>query len=143
VKRVDLLAVGRLKEAGLRALCDHYYQRCRPTLAVEERELRDLAALEQAIPARSVVVALDEGGQQLDSKQLAAQLQRWRNEPARSRLAFLVGGADGLNAALRQRADFLLGLSRLTLSHRLARVVLAEQLYRAVTIISGHPYHRD
>jgi 23S rRNA (pseudouridine1915-N3)-methyltransferase len=142
VKRVEVLAVGRLKEAGLRALCDHYYRRCRPTLEVVERELRDRAALQQAIPPKSTIVALDEGGEQLDSPQLAQKLQQWRTRPAVSRLVFLVGGADGLGAELRQRADFLLGLSRLTLSHRLARVVLAEQLYRAVTILGGHPYHR-
>ena len=88
------------------------------------------------------MVALDERGRDLTSRDLASTFGRWRDD-ARTRLAFLIGGPDGHGDAVRARADLLLSFGRMTWPHRLVRVMLAEQLYRAATILAGHPYHRD
>jgi len=94
----------------------------------------------ERIPADAWVVALDERGRQLDSKGLSRRFEAWR-ELGRD-LVLLIGGAEGLDDAVRERADEVLALSELTLPHTLARVLLVEQLYRAWTLMSGHPYHR-
>jgi 23S rRNA (pseudouridine1915-N3)-methyltransferase len=93
------------------------------------------------VPRGARLVALDERGRDLTTAQLAAQLGRWMREAAP--IAFVLGGPDGLDAQTRQDAVLLLRLSALTLPHALAQVVLAEQLYRAATLLTGHPYHRD
>jgi 23S rRNA (pseudouridine1915-N3)-methyltransferase len=87
------------------------------------------------------VIALDERGKELTTCGLAVQLEAWMKE--KGALAFLIGGADGLDASLKKGAAMQLRLSSLTLPHGLARVLLAEQLYRASSIIGGHPYHRE
>lgn len=94
-----------------------------------------------ALPGGSVPVALDERGAQITTRELASWLRDWMAEGVSP--AFMIGGADGLADNVKARAVKLLGVSRLTLPHALARVLLAEQLYRAVCIIKGHPYHRD
>ena len=94
-----------------------------------------------ALPADCIRVALDERGTLLSTMDLARQLARWR-EAGRD-VAFMVGSADGLAESLRKSAHLAWSLSPLTLPHGLARVVLAEQLYRAVSILHNHPYHRD
>jgi 23S rRNA (pseudouridine1915-N3)-methyltransferase len=93
------------------------------------------------LPANARIVALDERGRELTSAQFAAQLARWAAEQAPT--AFVIGGPDGLDAKTRQQAGLLLRLSSLTLPHALAQVLLAEQLYRAATRLTGHPYHRE
>jgi 23S rRNA (pseudouridine1915-N3)-methyltransferase len=98
-------------------------------------------ALAARAPRGARVVALDERGREYTTRQFAAQLARWLAEP--SPLAFVVGGADGLDENARREAMQLVRLSALTLPHALAEVVLAEQLYRAATLLTGHPYHRD
>jgi 23S rRNA (pseudouridine1915-N3)-methyltransferase len=101
---------------------------------VEGRHILDkLEASEQ-------VVLLDERGRQLSSRSLAAKLTDWQNDGRN--LCFVIGGPDGVSEACRQRADFTWSLSQLTLPHGLARVLLAEQLYRAHSLHTGHPYHR-
>jgi len=94
-----------------------------------------------ALPKGARVIALDERGKDLSTCGLAVQLEAWMQE--RGALAFVIGGADGLDGALKKSAAMLLRLSSLTLPHGLARVLLAEQLYRALSIIGGHPYHRE
>ena len=94
-----------------------------------------------AAPERAVPVALDERGKQLTTAQFAHRLEQWLGEGRD--VAFMIGGADGLHPDIKRRAGLLLGLSALTLPHGLARVVLAEQLYRAMSILRGHPYHRE
>jgi 23S rRNA (pseudouridine1915-N3)-methyltransferase len=94
-----------------------------------------------AAPKGAHLVALDERGTELSSAQFAARLARWAAEQAPT--AFVVGGPDGLDAQTRKGAAFLLRLSALTLPHALAQVLLAEQLYRAATRLTGHPYHRE
>jgi 23S rRNA (pseudouridine1915-N3)-methyltransferase len=95
-----------------------------------------------AISRDAVVIALDENGRNLTSRALANRIGAWQTQ-GRSEFAFLVGGPDGLDPALIQRADLVLALGRMTWPHRLVRVLLAEQLYRAGTILAGHPYHRE
>jgi 23S rRNA (pseudouridine1915-N3)-methyltransferase len=102
--------------------------------AVEAERLR------AAVPRGARIVALDERGDSWSTAEFAARLQRWLQD-ARD-LAFLVGGADGLDPALRDAADHRLALSSLTLPHGLVRVMFVEQLYRAATVLQGHPYHR-
>jgi 23S rRNA (pseudouridine1915-N3)-methyltransferase len=93
------------------------------------------------LPRGARIVALDERGRDLTSAQLAAQLGRWIGEAAPT--AFVIGGPDGLDLQTRKDAALLLRLSSLTLPHALAQVLLAEQLYRAATLLTGHPYHRE
>jgi len=97
--------------------------------------------IEAALPARCRRIALDERGEALDTKSLSQRLGQWQAEG--DEVAFLIGGPDGLDPALKQTAQASLRLSSLTLPHGLARVVLAEALYRAHSLRIGHPYHRD
>lgn len=101
---------------------------------------REAQRIEAALPAGCRLIALDERGERVTTLQLAEQLRRWR-EDGRD-VALLIGGADGLAPRIKQRADGLLRLSDLTLPHGMARVLLAEQVYRAWTVLTGHPYHR-
>ncbi len=105
--------------------------------AVMEREAQ---RIEAALPPSCRLIALDEHGQRHTTASLAAEFQRWRQDGRD--VALLIGGADGLAPRIKQRADSLLRLSDLTLPHGLARVLLAEQIYRAHSLLSGHPYHR-
>ena len=93
------------------------------------------------IPRQALTIVLDERGDQLTTRELSARMTAWAREAPSA--AFVIGSADGLDATLKASADFRLGLSRLTLPHGLARIFLVEQLYRAVSLLSGHPYHRD
>jgi 23S rRNA (pseudouridine1915-N3)-methyltransferase len=101
----------------------------------------EAARIRAALPAGCTVVALDEKGKSFTSVEFAQRLERWRRE-ARD-VAFVIGGADGLDPELKRRASLLLSLSSLTLPHRLVRVLLAEQLYRGVSLLHNHPYHRE
>ena len=101
---------------------------------------REAQRIEAALPAGARLIALDEHGQRHTTATLAAELRRWRQDGRD--VALLIGGADGLAPRIKQRADGLLRLSDLTLPHGLARVLLAEQLYRAHSLLAGHPYHR-
>jgi 23S rRNA (pseudouridine1915-N3)-methyltransferase len=109
-----------------------------PVRRVLEAEAERVGA---AVPAGAVRVVLDERGILLGTMELARRMGRWREEGRD--LAFIVGGADGLDAGVKQSADLLWSLSPLTLPHGLARVLLAEQLYRAHSILHNHPYHRE
>ena len=95
----------------------------------------------KGIPAQAYKVALDERGRALSSRVFAERLERWQQHA--SHIAFIIGGPDGLSAPVLKAAQETLSLSSLTLPHGLVRVVLAEQIYRAFTILDGHPYHRD
>ena len=94
-----------------------------------------------ALPAQAMLVALDEHGKQLSTVEMSDNLARWMQEGRQP--CFVIGGADGLDASVKTRADLLLGISRLTLPHGLVRLLLAEQLYRALSLLKGHPYHRE
>lgn len=146
-----VIAIGRMRDAPEAALFARYARRMRPKLeltelaeargAAAEVKRREGAALLAALPERAFAVVLDQGGEEVDSARLAALLDRWLGL-ARP-VCFLIGGAEGHDAPVLARADFVLSLGAMTWPHVLARAMLAEQLYRARTIASGHPYHRD
>lgn len=139
--RVTLAAVGKLRDPGLEALCADYQKRVRPFMPVEVVELRGRAALRELWrKTTGVHVLLDERGEQLSTPELAAWIDGWRGAGA-SAVTFSIGDADGFDDDDRRGAARLLALSRLTLPHRLARLLLLEQLYRAATLLAGHPYH--
>lgn len=94
-----------------------------------------------ALPAQASLIALDERGRQATTVELSEYLSHWMREGAQP--CFVIGGADGLDASIKTKSDLLLGISRLTLPHGLVRVLLAEQLYRATSLLKGHPYHRE
>jgi 23S rRNA (pseudouridine1915-N3)-methyltransferase len=94
-----------------------------------------------AMPEKSALIALDERGDNLDSASFARQLGRWRDEQL-ANAAFVIGGADGLSPELRRKAQLRMAFGAATWPHQMVRVMLLEQIYRAATILSGHPYHR-
>lgn len=140
--KLVVVAVGKLKPRELRAVADDYLDRVRHYLRCEEVEVRDDAALAGAAPADATVVALEVNGEEVTSSELAQRLERWGRR-GQGVVALLVGGAEGIPEAVSRRAHARLSLSRLTLPHRLARVLLYEQLYRALTILRGEPYARE
>lgn len=97
--------------------------------------------LEKAIPAGALICTLDERGKLMSSPDFANRLAGWRDE-GRSNIAFVIGGADGIDPGLRAKADFSMSFGKMVWPHMLARVMLCEQLYRASTILAGSPYHR-
>ena len=154
--RLHLCAVGRLRAGPERDLVDDYITRCDRTgrplglgpvteHEVEDRRGGGMAAegelLARAVPAGAILVVLDERGKTLSSPELAAQLAAWRDS-GRQDAAFVIGGADGIDPALRSRSDLAISFGRMVWPHMLVRVMLAEQLYRATTILAGSPYHR-
>jgi 23S rRNA (pseudouridine1915-N3)-methyltransferase len=158
--RVIIAAVGRLKAGPERELSLRYGERAaaggrrigwQGVTVVEvaesrarrpqDRRLEEAVALEAAVPQIAAIVALDAAGEVLSSPQLAARLQRWRDAGTPA-VAFWIGGADGLAESLLRRANSRLAFGTATWPHQLVRIMLLEQLYRAMTILSGHPYHR-
>jgi len=159
--RLSIAAVGRLKQGPERDLAERYGKRAAdagrklgfaPVDVVEVRESRardagtriaeESNALRDTVPIGAAVVALDTRGESLTSEELADRLRRWQ-AGGRSAVVFLIGGADGLADSLRGRADLRLAFGKATWPHQLVRIMLLEQIYRAVTILSGHPYHRS
>jgi len=144
---VTLIAVDRLRESYLREGCALYVKRLGPLLPVRTIEVRpstqseESSALLKQIPADATVWALDRGGTELSSEQLASRLQAVERSGARQ-LALVIGGADGLGAAVLARADLVWSFSPLTFLHEMSRLLVLEQVYRAVKINRGEPYHR-
>jgi 23S rRNA (pseudouridine1915-N3)-methyltransferase len=150
--RIWLAAVGRAKSGPELDLYQQYIRRLSPPptlkeveekrpLPVPDRMAREADLLLGAIPPGAVVVALDERGKSMGSEAFAARLGQWRDQGVGD-LAFLIGGADGHGEAVRTRADLLLSFGAMTWPHMLVRAMVAEQLWRAHAILSGHPYHR-
>lgn len=141
--RLALVAAGKLKDAGLQSLCAEYSRRIQPYAPLDVVEVRDAAGLRAHWTRHPAIrVLLDERGEQLDTRGLARWIEHWRAEGARA-AHFYVGDADGFRQEDRAGADRLLALSRMTLPHRLARLIVLEQLYRAATLLAGHPYHHE
>src|SRR5262245_15970271 len=158
--RIIVAAVGRLKQGPETELSARYRKRVaqtgrqlglRDVEVIEIRESRagdagkrmieESIALANIIPQNAAVVILDSHGENLDSSALAAQLAKWR-ENGQPAAVFLIGGADGLAANLGEKASLRLSFGKATWPHQLVRVMLLEQIYRATTILTGHPYHR-
>jgi 23S rRNA (pseudouridine1915-N3)-methyltransferase len=139
--KLIVIAAGKLRGPE-RALVDDYLDRTRRYVACDEREVKTAEDLARAIPRDALVVALEPGGDAVTSTALAKRIERW-GRTGKGVVAFVVGGADGIPPEVVAHAGAKLSLSSLTLPHRLARVVLAEQLYRAMTILRGEPYARE
>jgi len=158
--RLLVIAIGRLKQGPERELAETYRKRAQAigralgmreieiveiresrAADVERRRAEESIAVANVIPERAPLVILDERGENLDSAALAALLREWRaqDHPA---VCFVIGGADGLAASLRERAKLKLAFGTVTWPHQLVRIMLLEQLYRAASILAGHPYHR-
>ncbi len=138
--KIVVLAVGKLRDRHLATLIDDYVARARHHLPLEIVEVEDDAALARRWPEGGEVIALEVTGESWSTELLARQLERRMTRGTRT-LTFVIGGADGIPAPLSARAGVRLSLSALTLPHRLARLILCEQIYRALTIIRGEPYH--
>ena len=106
------------------------------------RKAEEAKALTAQLPPTGITIALDERGKTLGSEDFAKRIGRWRDD-GKQAVSFVIGGADGLDPGFVQSADLTLSFSPLTWPHQLVRIMLAEQLYRATTILSGHPYHRE
>lgn len=146
--KFEIIAVGDMKSRPYRALMDDYLERIERYVPAEEIEVRaartakdEADALQKAASEGAVTIALDERGKQMTSRQLAKWVDDWM-VGGRRHISLFVGGPDGLDADFRRQCDRRLALSKLTLPHQMARVLLAEQLYRALSIIRGEPYHR-
>ena len=154
--RVHLIAVGRLRAGPERDLVEDYFQRFDRTgrplglgpvveHEVEDKKNLGMAAeadlLARAVPAGAVLITLDERGKLMSSPEFAAMLARWR-DGGRQDVAFVIGGADGIDPSLRAKADASVSFGAMVWPHMLVRVMIAEQLYRAATILGGGPYHR-
>ena len=154
--RLLIVAVGQRIPDWAQTAWDDYAKRFPPELKVELKAVKteprgsktyetlvaaERQRIEAVIPRGTRIVVLDERGKPLTTVDLAKRIERWRQDGGD--VAFIIGGADGTAAEVRRDADLLLGLSAFTLPHGLCRVMLAEQLYRAVSLLAGHPYHRE
>ena len=140
--RLYVVAAGRIREKSLRAVADDYLERIRRYGRCDEIEVKNAADLARATPPAATLVALEPDGDAPTSREFARRLERWTST-GKGEVAFLIGGADGIPQELATRAVARVSLSSLTLPHRLARVVLLEQIYRAFTILRGEPYARE
>lgn len=158
--RLLIAAVGRLKAGPERELLRRYLDRANatgkplalvpidvieigesPARNADARRKEEAKALDAAIPEKARRIVLDERGKSLSSEDFANKLGRFRDD-GHACTALLIGGADGLDESLRKKADLTLGFGAATFPHQIVRILLAEQIYRAITILSGHPYHR-
>jgi len=156
--KLAILAVGHRMPAWVTAAYEEYAKRMPREMPLQLKELKpaqrsnatgdtprwlktEAEHIVTALPQGALRVVLDERGRSFPTRTLADHLKGWRNDGRD--IAFIIGGADGLDDTIKSRADLLWSLSPLTLPHGLVRVVLAEQLYRATSLLAGHPYHRD
>lgn len=158
--RIRLVAVGHRQPAWVETAFEEYAKRMpaearielvaikpepRPDAsgeaAVERLLEREARRIDAALPEGVLRVVLDERGKQVTTRELAVLLERWMNSGRD--VGMVIGSADGLHQAIKSTADVTLSLSSLTLPHGMVRVLLAEQLYRALSLLKGHPYHRD
>jgi len=146
--QLTIISVGHKMPSWVTTATHDYIKRMPADCSITIKELKpalnsakDATHIEAAIPKGAHVIALDERGQDISTQDLANHLGQWRQDGIS--IAFLVGGADGLDPSLKLRANALWKLSSLTLPHAFIRVLLSEQLYRAWTILQGHPYHRE
>ena len=158
--RLAIIAIGKLKQGPERELAQRYHERFDDTgrklgfrgLIVHEiaesraretptRISEEASAIAALIPDRAAIIAMDERGDNIDSATLATTLGRWRDESVPDTI-FMIGGADGLSPELRRKAKMRIAFGAATWPHQMVRVMLLEQIYRAATILAGHPYHR-
>ena len=159
--RVSIAAIGRLKSGPEQDLVARYLERARGAGKLlgltgfdisefgeargdnsAQRKSQEAGQLLGACPEGAQIIALDERGRTMSSPDFSTKLGRIRDEGARQ-TCFIIGGPDGLDASVRKKADLVLSFSPLTWPHQIVRALLCEQIYRAITIMSGHPYHRE
>jgi 23S rRNA (pseudouridine1915-N3)-methyltransferase len=138
--QLHIIARGKIGHGPEAALVDRYLKRI--AWPVKVSELPESGGKQPPPAENSITILLDEKGEQLGSLALARKLERWRDSGVRE-ARFLIGGADGFGEAERANADLLLAFGKATWPHLLARVLLAEQLFRATSILANHPYHRE
>jgi len=145
--RLTIIAVGRMKDRAEKELFERYANEVALREVEEKKKVppaelkrREAELIRAALPKGALVVALDRRGKILSSEELAQRIARWRD--GGRDVAFVIGGAEGLDDRLREEADFVLSFGSATWPHMLVRIMLAEQLYRAQSILAGHPYHR-
>lgn len=154
--QLQIIAVGHKMPAWIEAGYNEYAKRMPPDCRIQLKEIKPVdrsgsrtaetvmalekARIEEALPKNGRLVILDERGKDLTTLQLSQRLTQWRQDGGD--VAFVIGGADGLDAELKKKADLSIRLSSMTLPHGMVRVLLAEQLYRAWSITQNHPYHR-
>ena len=149
---IHLISIAKTKHCEEEALCKRYIKRLpwrvtqktffiKQYLEGEKRRNAEAQLLLNAIPSQSIVIAMDEHGKAFSSEDFSKQISLWQQES--SQLAFLIGGADGHGKAILERANLTMQLSKMTFPHLLAKALLMEQLYRAHSLLSGHPYHRE
>jgi 23S rRNA (pseudouridine1915-N3)-methyltransferase len=158
--RILVISIGRLKQGPERELAERYRERFIEAgrklgfrgLEIHEipesrardaatRMSEEAAAIAAAVPEKAILVTLDERGKSLESSIFARNLSKWRDDQA-ANTVFVIGGADGLSPELRRKADLVIAFGAATWPHQMVRVMLLEQIYRAATILAGHPYHR-
>jgi 23S rRNA (pseudouridine1915-N3)-methyltransferase len=151
--KITVAAIGKFKDSPEKEIFTSYLKRipwkfelkefeAKKGLSGEQLKTAEASFLLPAIPKGSKIIALDERGKNISSPELASLISSWQSGGSSS-VAFVIGGADGLDEQIRQKADFTLSFGKLTWPHMLVRSMLAEQIYRAYSIISGHPYHRN
>ncbi len=148
---IHLIAVGKNKDSHLQALIDDYRKRLTwdfsiteipaPNVADSERKAKEADLIRAAIHPKTLLIVLDERGDALDSISFAKKIENFFIHHS-SHVTFVIGGADGLDDSLRKTAAWSVGFGKLTWPHMMVRLMLVEQLYRAGTILAGHPYHR-
>lgn len=138
--KLHIVARGKMGRCPEADLIERYEKRIGWPLAITE--LSEIGGKSPALKPGTRIVGLDERGEQVGSAELARMLEHWRDDAVRE-VRFLVGAADGLSDAERGEADRLIAFGRATWPHMMVRAMLVEQLYRATTIIAGHPYHRE
>jgi len=152
--KIKILAFGKLGRGNEQDMVDDYVRRLpwpceitefeikKPAKTAELRKAQEAEKFLGAIPPGVALIALDERGKALSSRKFSESITGWTNEGI-STIVFIIGGADGLDETVRRKARLTLGFGTLTWPHKLVRVMLTEQLYRAWSISTGHPYHRD
>lgn len=150
---IEIIAVGRMKKGPEGEILETYIKRCPwPIKITEVEERRPIKGAERmaregdlilnAIPKGATVIALDERGKKMRSTSFAEKIRNYQDQGS-TNLVFLIGGADGYDPKVKERAQLKISFGQLTWPHMIMRAMLAEQLYRASTILQGHPYHKD
>lgn len=152
---ITIIATGKCKEKHINDQVDTFLKRLKPHFptklievpqakgqTADEIKQKEAAAQLAKIPHGAIIVAMDERGELLSSMKFSQKLKKWR-DTGNKNLVFIIGGAEGLDEQLRNQSQWMFSLSPLTFAHMMVRPILAEQLYRAASIIAGHPYHRE
>lgn len=148
---IDVIAIGRMTDSAMAEVAESYYSRIRWPLKMHEiksrkqdkreRHKEETTKIHDKLDSHALIIVLDERGYDLQSLKFANQLREWRDTGEKS-VQFIIGGAEGLSDDIRNKANLVLRFGQQTWPHLLVRIMLLEQIYRAQTILDGHPYHK-